>query len=47
VTFGPALHAEEGENLRRFGARIEESVKELGREVSGDATYGVKRISEG
>ncbi len=42
ITFGePTLEAE-GENMRRFGARIEESVAQLGRTVSGDATYGVR-----
>ena len=40
VTFGTPLVAEEGENIRRFGARIEEAVAALGREVSGDETYG-------
>jgi len=40
VTFGPPLVAEEGENLRRFGQRIEEAVAELGRLVSGNADYG-------
>jgi len=43
VAFGPALRCGDDENIRRFGARIEESVEQLGREVSGDATYGVKR----
>jgi 1-acyl-sn-glycerol-3-phosphate acyltransferase len=46
VSFGDALHAEEGENTRRFGARIEEAVEKLGREVSGDANFGVRRSNE-
>jgi len=41
VAFGPALHVEEGENIRRFGARIEEAVVALGRAVGGDSSYGV------
>lgn len=40
VTFGPALRIESGENIRRFGVRIEESVAELGRYVSGNPEYG-------
>jgi 1-acyl-sn-glycerol-3-phosphate acyltransferase len=40
VTFGTALKPEEGENVRRFGARIEAAVAELGRQVSGDESYG-------
>lgn len=40
VTFGSPLRAEASENIRRFGARIEEAVAELGREVSGDPEYG-------
>jgi 1-acyl-sn-glycerol-3-phosphate acyltransferase len=40
VTFGEPLRAEDGENIRRFGARIEEAVAELGRSVSGDPQYG-------
>lgn len=42
VAFGEPLKAEEGENLRRYGARIEAAVIDLGRSVSGDASYGVK-----
>lgn len=44
VAFGPALRCEEGENIRRFGARIEAAVQELGREVSGDPDYGRRPI---
>lgn len=40
VTFSLPLRAEEGENIRRFAARIEEAVAELGRQVSGDPQYG-------
>ena len=40
VAFGPPLHQLEGENIRRFGARIHEAVAELGRQVSGDDSYG-------
>jgi 1-acyl-sn-glycerol-3-phosphate acyltransferase len=47
VTFGAPLRCEEGENIRRFNARIEQAVVQLGREVSGDPTYDVKRASEG
>jgi 1-acyl-sn-glycerol-3-phosphate acyltransferase len=46
VAFGPALRSEEGENLRRFSARIQAAVQELGREVSGDPTYGVPATTE-
>jgi 1-acyl-sn-glycerol-3-phosphate acyltransferase len=42
ITFGTALHCGEDENIRRFSARIEEAVIELGRLVSGDADYGVR-----
>ena len=40
VNFGRPLLAEPGENIRRFGSRIEDAVAELGRSVSGDPTYG-------
>ena len=43
VTFGAPLRAEEGENLRKFGTRIEEAVAMLGRLTTGDANYGVHR----
>ncbi len=42
VAFGDPIRFGEGENLRRFGARIEGAVAQLGREVSGDPTYGVR-----
>jgi 1-acyl-sn-glycerol-3-phosphate acyltransferase len=45
VAFGPALHAGENENIRRFGARIENAVIELGRQVSGDPTYGKRALT--
>jgi 1-acyl-sn-glycerol-3-phosphate acyltransferase len=40
IAFGPAMRCEEGENMRHFGVRIERAVESLGREVSGDPTYG-------
>lgn len=40
VAFGAALRCGDGENMRHFGVRIEEAVAALGREVSGDPTYG-------
>ena len=43
VAFGPALRAEPEENIRRFGARIEDAVVALGREVTGDAQLKVNR----
>ncbi len=46
VTFGAPLRAEVGENIRRFGARIEEAVAELGRRVSGDPEYGRRPSDE-
>ncbi|HUX03936.1 MAG TPA: lysophospholipid acyltransferase family protein [Acidimicrobiales bacterium] len=46
IAFGPALHGEPDENVRRFGARIEDAVVQLGRTVSGDPSYGVTRSSE-
>ncbi len=44
VTFGDPMHVHEGENIRRFNNRIIDAVEQLGREVSGDATYGVKTV---
>ncbi|NNN00693.1 MAG: 1-acyl-sn-glycerol-3-phosphate acyltransferase [Acidimicrobiaceae bacterium] len=44
VAFGRALNSHEGENLRKFGARIEEAVKALGRETSGDEGYGASHV---
>lgn len=46
VAFAPALYVEEGESLRRLGARIQEAVATLGREVSGDPTYGTVPLNE-
>jgi len=46
VAFGPPLRAEEDENIRRFGARIEDAVVHLGREVSGDPTLSINRPDE-
>ena len=42
ITFGDPLRCEVGENMRHFNVRIEQAVAELGREVSGDANYGVR-----
>ena len=42
VAFGSPLTSED-DSIRRFGNRIEEAVIHLGREVSGDGAYGVKR----
>jgi 1-acyl-sn-glycerol-3-phosphate acyltransferase len=44
VSFGDAIHVEEGENIRRFNNRIVDAVEQLGRDVSGDADYGVKPV---
>jgi 1-acyl-sn-glycerol-3-phosphate acyltransferase len=44
VTFGRPLHAEEGEDARKMGARIEDAVALLGREVATD--YYTARRSE-
>jgi 1-acyl-sn-glycerol-3-phosphate acyltransferase len=46
VTFGAPLRAEPGENIRRFGQRIEEAVAELGRSVSGDPSFGLRPSDE-
>lgn len=35
------MRCEAEENMRRFGDRIEHAVEVLGREVSGDPTYGI------
>ena len=40
VAFGSPMKCEEGENMRHFGVRIEKAVEALGRDVSGDPTYG-------
>ena len=40
VNFGEGLTQLDGENVRRFGARIEEAVAELGRKISGDRSPG-------
>ncbi len=47
VAFGAALHIQQDESMRRLGARIQEAVITLGREVSGDPTYGAMPLSEG
>ena len=40
VAFGTPLSIEEGENIRRFGQRIQDSVIELARQTTGDPTWG-------
>jgi 1-acyl-sn-glycerol-3-phosphate acyltransferase len=45
VTFGPEMHCQEDENIRRFNTRIEEAVVQLGREVSGNPDYDISRPS--
>lgn len=42
IAFGEPLRCEESENMRHFGVRIERAVEELGRDVSGDPTYGMR-----
>ncbi|MCU1363605.1 MAG: hypothetical protein JWM55_1433 [Acidimicrobiaceae bacterium] len=42
IAFGEPLRCDDGENMRHFGVRIERAVVELGREVSGDPTYGAR-----
>jgi 1-acyl-sn-glycerol-3-phosphate acyltransferase len=42
ITFGTPLRCGADENMRHFNVRIENAVAELGRAVSGDATYGVR-----
>lgn len=39
VAFGPPLRQVEGENIRRFGQRIQDAVVALGRDVTGDPTF--------
>jgi 1-acyl-sn-glycerol-3-phosphate acyltransferase len=41
VAFASALRNEEDENIRHFGARIEQAVIQLGRDVSGNASFGI------
>ena len=40
VAFGPPLLQLDGENMRRFGIRVQDAVADLGRRVSGDPDYG-------
>jgi len=42
ITFGAPLRCAADENMRHFNVRIEHAVAELGRTVSGDASYGVR-----
>jgi 1-acyl-sn-glycerol-3-phosphate acyltransferase len=46
VAFGTAMTCGDGENMRHFGARIEQAVADLGREVSGDSNYGRSEAAE-
>jgi 1-acyl-sn-glycerol-3-phosphate acyltransferase len=43
VAFGHPLRVEEGENMRKFGARIEAAIVQLGHATSGDDNYGAPR----
>lgn len=43
VAFGHSIRCEDGESIRRFSARVEDSVVRLGREVSGDSNWGINR----
>jgi 1-acyl-sn-glycerol-3-phosphate acyltransferase len=43
VTFGAPMRCEIDENIRRFNVRIENAVESLGRTVSGNASYGIKK----
>ncbi|MEI6736722.1 MAG: lysophospholipid acyltransferase family protein [Actinomycetes bacterium] len=40
VAFGPPLAIEEGENIRRFGQRIQDAVIDLARETTSDSSWG-------
>ncbi len=40
VAFGVGIRCEDGESIRRFGARIEDAVITLGREVSSNRDFG-------
>jgi len=46
VTFGAPLVPGADESIRRYGARIEEAVAELGRHIGGDASYGLRPPDE-
>ena len=46
VAFGSPITCGEEETIRRFGARIEDAVVQLGQAVSGDPDLGVNRSSE-
>jgi 1-acyl-sn-glycerol-3-phosphate acyltransferase len=45
VTFGAPMTCREDENIRRFNTRIEEAVVALGRQVSGDPSYDIRRAA--
>ena len=44
ITFGAPLRCDAEENMRHFNVRIEDAVARLGREVSGDANFGVRPV---
>lgn len=46
VTFGEPMRCGANENIRRFSNRIEAAVEDLGRQVSGDPTFGVTKSDE-
>lgn len=46
VAFGAPIRCGDDESIRRFGARIEEAVVQLGQVVSGDTTLGVTRPTD-
>jgi len=46
VTFGEPLVMTDDENMRKFGARIEEAVAAMGRHISGNDDYGVHPSDE-
>lgn len=45
VAFGPAVHCEEDESIRRFNGRIEDAVVALGRVVSADPNLSITRAT--
>ncbi len=46
VAFGTSISCGDGESIRRFGARIEEAVVQLGQAVSGNPDLGINRPTE-
>ncbi len=47
VAFGEGIRCPDDESIRRFGARIEDAVIQLGRDVSQDLAYGVNDSLDG